>query len=146
MTILLRTLARKSVLDFGKHNGWTVQQCLDMKNHRILRWYYYNCSMISFLPDILDEIGIPEDKRIDKPGKAPEIGEALDKQKEIKRAIFRREAYESGDTEALKKINHDVSIERKRRVGTYCRFKRDDRSRFSKGRMQSINHGRGGTL
>lgn len=144
MTIHLRTLARKSVLDFGKYEGWTVQQCLDMKNYRILRWYYYNCSMISFMPDILDEIGIPEDKRIAKPGKAPEIGVAIDKQKDIKQAIFRKEAFESGDQETMNKVGHAKSVERKRRLARYCQFKRDDHRRFSKGAMQGVNHGRGG--
>ena len=54
----LRTMARKSVFYGGRYDGLSVQQMLDMKKYGTLRWYYFHCSMISYLPDILDELHI----------------------------------------------------------------------------------------
>ena len=71
-------MARKSEFTFGKWELYTVQQVLDLKGYRSLRWYYYNCSMVSFLPDILDELWITEEWRIEKPGTDPEKGNQLE--------------------------------------------------------------------
>lgn len=141
MTILLRTLARKSVLDFGKYKDRSIQQVIDLKNIGVLRWYYYNCSMISFLPDILNEIGITEEWRIDKPGKDPQKGELLEKTKEIARAAYRRIAYETGDKKALGGINKQKKYQRKRSEAKLSKFFRDDNARFSKANMAWKNQG-----
>lgn len=68
---LLRTLTRKSTLKFGKFHDLTVQNVLDsqnMKGRSLLRWYYFNSSKISFIDDLLDELNIPPELRIPKPG------------------------------------------------------------------------------
>ena len=75
--VLLRKLSRKSIINFGKKEGYSVQQMLDLKEKGYLRWMYFNCSMISFLDDILDEINITEDFRIQKPGTNKEKHEEL---------------------------------------------------------------------
>ncbi len=65
---LLRKLSRKSRLKFGQYYDSTVQECLTFYKYNYLRWVYFNCSMITFMDDILDEININKDFRIDKPG------------------------------------------------------------------------------
>lgn len=80
--VLLRTLARKSTLKFGKYYDLTVQQVIDLRGVeglKALRWYYYQASNISFNDEVLNELGIHEAIRIEKPGKCtePELVEYL---------------------------------------------------------------------
>lgn len=70
---LLRTLTRKSILKFGKYSDLQVQNLLDLQRYKYLRWVYFNCSNISFMNDILDEIKIPLNFRIVKPSKNPDL-------------------------------------------------------------------------
>ena len=68
---LLRTLTRKSTLKFGKYYDLTVQNVLDsqnMKGRSLLKFYYFNSSKISFVDELLDELNIPPELRITKPG------------------------------------------------------------------------------
>lgn len=68
---LLRTLTRKSTLKFGKYHDLTVQNVMDyqnMKGRSLLKFYYFNSSKISFVDELLDELGIPPELRIAKPG------------------------------------------------------------------------------
>jgi len=67
--ILLRKLAFKSQLNFGKYADLTIQQLLDLGKKKYLRWVYFNCSNISFIDDILELINIYEEYRIPKPSK-----------------------------------------------------------------------------
>lgn len=139
--ILLRTLARKSVLDFGKYKDRSIQQIIDLGNVRTLRWYYYNLSMISYLPDILDEIGITQEWRIEKPGKDPEKGESLDAVMDAKIAAFNKAAYESSDVKKLGKIMHYRKYLQKRKKSKEVQFTIADEKQFSKGNMQWKNQG-----
>jgi len=70
---LLRTLTRKSILKFGQYSDLQVQNLLDLQRYKYLRWVYFNCSNISFMDDILDEIKIPLHFRIVKPSKNPDL-------------------------------------------------------------------------
>jgi Rps23 Pro-64 3,4-dihydroxylase Tpa1-like proline 4-hydroxylase len=70
---LLRTLTRKSILKFGKYSDLQVQNLLDLQRYKYLRWVYFNCSNISFMNDILDEIRIPLNFRIVKPSKNSDL-------------------------------------------------------------------------
>ena len=70
---LLRTLTRKSILKFGMFCDSQVQNLLDLKKYKYLRWVYFNSSKINFIDDILDEIGIPLHFRIVKPSKNPDL-------------------------------------------------------------------------
>jgi len=74
--ILKRTLTRKSILGFGysENRDLSVQMLLDLKRHYILISSYFNLDKINFTDDILDELGITEEWRIDKPGKNVEKG------------------------------------------------------------------------
>jgi len=78
--VLLRKLALKSFLTFGKFSDLTVNQCIETRKKSYLRWVYFNCSNITFLDDILDEIKIPLNFRFDKPNKNTELGKKLEKE------------------------------------------------------------------
>lgn len=69
-SIRLRKLAPKSILDFGKYEGYTVQQVIDLGRVRYLIWCYFALSKISFIEDLLEFFCIDKDHRIEKPGKA----------------------------------------------------------------------------
>ncbi|PCJ24161.1 MAG: hypothetical protein COA97_10280 [Flavobacteriales bacterium] len=70
-SVNMRKLARKSRLGFGyqdiKHI--TIQDILIMNKHKELIKIYYGLDKITFMDDILEELGIAEDMRIEKPGK-----------------------------------------------------------------------------
>ncbi len=65
----LRTMARGSVIPAGKFEHRTVQQIIDLGDINYLLFQYYNYSKISYLPDILEEIGVTKERMIKKPGK-----------------------------------------------------------------------------
>ena len=76
--VLLRKLTNKSIMNFGKYFDLTVQQCLDTKKRKYLRWVYFNCSNITFTDELLDELLIPVGYRFDKPSKNVELGKKLE--------------------------------------------------------------------
>lgn len=139
--VLLRKLAWKSVIDFGKFEGRTVQQLFDLGHTRILRWYYYNLSKISFLPEILRKIGIEETDEIEKPGTNPEKGKQLDEVMDNRIKKYRHLAFENGDTKAMGKISHEKKRERGARMSEFIQSAREDKKSFSKERMMRKNHG-----
>jgi hypothetical protein len=73
MILLLRKLTRKSKMGFGQYRDLTVQDLLDQKRGLHIVAAYYALGNITFEDDILDELGIPEDERINKPGKDLEM-------------------------------------------------------------------------
>ena len=105
-SVNLRKLTRKSRLGFGyrdiKHI--TIQDILIMNKHKELIKIYFGLGKINFTDDILDELGISEDMRIEKPGKIEDydkrdilVAKALKKVKERKKeevAAFRKMAQE----------------------------------------------------
>jgi hypothetical protein len=139
--IRLRTMARKSVFGFGKYADQSVQQLLDRKEYKALRWYYYYCSNISFLPDILEEAGITEEYRIAKPGTDPDMDERLQKRKSHRfRCMIGRLNVENPKA-AIKKC---VSIKVKKMTEAKERFRqfvKEDKKKFSKGAMAWKNQG-----
>jgi len=70
-SILCRTMTRKSVLGFGysSYRDLTVQMMLDSKRNKVLVSAYYGLDKINYTDDVLDELCITKDLRIDKPGK-----------------------------------------------------------------------------
>jgi len=62
----LRKLTRKSILGFGKYKDSTVQNIIDY-DKKYLEWVYFLNSHIDLFDDILDELGITESFRINKP-------------------------------------------------------------------------------
>jgi hypothetical protein len=76
--VLLRKLTAKSILKFGKFADLTVQQCIDTKKKKYLRWVYFNCSNITFTDELFEELKIPEWYRFVKPSKNVELGKKLE--------------------------------------------------------------------
>lgn len=105
---LLRKLTLKSKLGFGKYlrytqkdsktkdivDEYTIQDILSHDNsntiipnilgneHSYLRWIYFQMENITFIDEILDELGIYEKYRIKKPGKNPDLFNVLEKELE----------------------------------------------------------------
>lgn len=139
--IRLRTMARKSVFEGGTCDNCSVQQMLNLKAWKTLRWIYYNCSNISFLPDILDEIGITEEWRIAKPGTDKEKGRELD-QKFHER--FNKMLSSISHEDPTKAIGiYKRTMRRSKAISQFriSQFRNHDRSIFNKGAMQRRNHG-----
>lgn len=139
--IRLRTMARKSVFEGGSCDNCSVQQMLNLKAWKTLRWIYYNCSNISFLPDILDEIGITDEWRIAKPGTDKEKGIELDKKFQER---FNRKLAIISEDDPKKAIGIYKRAEKRSKSiarAHACQFRSHDRSIFNKGAMQRRNHG-----
>ena len=117
-SVNLRKLTRKSRLGFGyrdiKHI--TIQDILIMNKHKELIKIYFGLGKINFTDDILEELGIREDMRIEKPGKIEDyekrdavVAKALKVVKERKKeevAAFRKMAQEMRDNN--KDLNIDI--------------------------------------
>jgi len=71
--ILLRKLTKKSTLKFGKYKDYTVEHLFGMKKQIDLTSIYFKLSNITFVDEILDELGITENFRIEKPSKNEEL-------------------------------------------------------------------------
>jgi len=69
--ILLRKMTEKSTMNFGKYSELTVRQVIDINTSYIV-WSYYNSSKITFVDELLDEINISAEHRIEKPGTCAE--------------------------------------------------------------------------
>ena len=69
---LLRKLSLKSKLNFGQYPDLSIQELINLEKKSYLRWVYFNCDKITFFDEILDEIKIPLEFRIEKPSKNPE--------------------------------------------------------------------------
>ena len=64
--LLLRTLTRKSLIGFGDYRDLTVQNLLDLYQHKDLLNIYYKFRNIDFNQDLKDELCIFGDRMIDK--------------------------------------------------------------------------------
>lgn len=125
--VRLRTLAYKSILGFGKYHDFNVKSLVDTHKTVYLRWVYYNCDMISFLPDILDEIHIPNEYRIEKPGKNPEL------YVELNEKIWAN----LGGFTKFKQKQHRKKV--KKGIKNHNLIK--DSRKYSKANLQARNHG-----
>ncbi|MCB9363040.1 MAG: hypothetical protein H6587_00580 [Flavobacteriales bacterium] len=116
-SVNLRKLTRKSRLGFGykEIKEIRIQDILIMNKHKELIKIYFGLDKITFMDDILDELGISEDMRIEKPGKIKDLEErnkvvakaleTVKEQKKIEVAAFREMAKEM--REELKKEKKD---------------------------------------
>jgi hypothetical protein len=105
-SVNLRKLTRKSRLGFGykEIKEIRIQDILIMNKHKELIKIYFGLDKITFMDDILDELGISEDMRIEKPGKIRDLEErnkvvtkaleTVKEQKKIEVAAFREMAKE----------------------------------------------------
>jgi len=111
-SILLRKLTKKSILKFGKFKDYTVGHLFGMKKQMELTSIYFNLSTITYTDDILDELGITEEYRIEKPSKNVELyedfmmmkyGKKQKSSKESKQIKTRNLLFKKG---LLQSINH----------------------------------------
>jgi len=77
-----RKLTRKSFIGFGQYKYKTVDQVMALGKVVDIIDIYFNLSHITFFDDILDELKITQDWRIEKPGTDKELGFAF------KRAVY----------------------------------------------------------
>ena len=129
---LLRKLSLKSIIGFGKYSEWTVQKVIDFHKKGYLRWVYYNINGISFLDDVLKEIGIigdDYDYRIEKPGSDPELGEKVNQDKT------------DGITSLTikKRLKKDFEMNKLQKQISQNKF---DNRYYSKSSLQNRNHGK----
>ena len=119
-SVNLRKLTRKSRLGFGYRDikDIPIQDIMIMNKHKELIKIYFGLGKINFTDDILDELGISEDMRIQKPGKISDYNErdilvakALKVVKERRKeetAAFRKMAQEMKENNKkvdIKKVN-----------------------------------------
>lgn len=71
--ILLRKLTKKSKLKFGTYKDYTVEHLFGMRKQIDLTSMYFNLSNITFMDDILEELGITSEFKIVKPSKDNEM-------------------------------------------------------------------------
>lgn len=71
MRVLKRVLTRKSILGFGyaENRDLSVQMILDLGRKNLLIDSYYGLEKIDFVEDILNELGITKEFRLQKPAK-----------------------------------------------------------------------------
>lgn len=67
--MLLRKLTKKSIIGFGKYKELTVQDIIQLKDHKYLLWLYYFNSIIDFCEELKNELFITHERVILKPGK-----------------------------------------------------------------------------
>ena len=106
-SVNLRKLTRKSRLGFGyrdiKHI--TIQDILIMNKHKELIKIYFGLGKINFIDEILDELGISEDMRIEKPGKIEDY-ELRDKL--VAKALVTVKARKKEEVAAFRKMAQEM--------------------------------------
>ena len=106
-SVNLRKLTRKSRLGFGyrdiKHI--TIQDILIMNKHKELIKIYFGLGKINFTDDILDELGISEDMRIEKPGK---IEDYEQRDKIVAKALVTVKARKKEEIAAFRKMAQEM--------------------------------------
>jgi len=115
-SVNMRKLTRKSRLGFGYQDikNITIQDILIMNKHKELIKIYFGLDKITFMDDILEEIGIAEDMRIEKPGKLRDLEE---RGKMVKLALVtvkeRRKEEVAAFREMAKELREEVKKEQK---------------------------------
>jgi hypothetical protein len=128
----LRTLTRKSIIGFGKYKDLTVQNVLDTMNVSEIIGLYFRLDKINFQEEILEEVGIKKELRIQKPGKAKkEEADIL-----VKKALSN--FYEN--KEVLSEWLKNNSRKTKTKKMTKSFNKRLDNKLYNKESLRSKNH------
>ena len=106
-SVNLRKLTRKSRLGFGyrdiKHI--TIQDILIMNKHKELIKIYFGLGKINFVDDILDELGITEEMRIEKPGKIEDFEK---RDKLVEKALVTVKARKKEEIAAFRKMAEEM--------------------------------------
>ena len=117
-------------MKFGKYYEMLVGGIMNINGGKTyLQWVYYNMSMISFHCNVLEKLRIYSDRRIEKPGKNPDMYNEIFLKKLKIRARM-----------GIDGIVIKAKLKKKQK-GNYINVMIKDRIKFSKGSMQSGNHG-----
>ena len=111
-SVNMRKLARKSRLGFGYQDikNITIQDILIMNKHKELIKIYYGLDKITFMDDILEELGIAEDMRIEKPGK---IRDYPERDVMVKKALVTVKARKKEEVAAFREMAKEMRAELK---------------------------------
>ena len=112
-SVNLRKLTRKARLGFGYQDikNITIQDILIMNKHKELIKIYFGLDKITFMDDILEECGISEDMRIEKPGKIRD----LEKRNElVKQALVTVKARKKEEVAAFREMAKEMREELKK--------------------------------
>lgn len=132
-SVTKRILTRKSILKFGRVEirDLSVQMIIDSRQEREIVSAYFGLSKIDFLPEILDELLVPLNMRIEKPGKVTNLKETMDLWHKHKYEIL-GEKIKLGD---WNRKNKDKRVAKKRNFINY-------EKNFTKQKMALKNHGK----
>ncbi len=115
-SVNLRKLTRKARLGFGYQDikNITIQDILIMNKHKELIKIYFGLDKITFMDDILEELGIDEKMRIEKPGKIRDL-EKRDKliQKALVTVKARKKEEVAAFREMAKQMREEIENEEK---------------------------------
>lgn len=112
-SVNLRKLTRKARLGFGYQDikNITIQDILIMNKHKELIKIYFGLDKITFMDDILEECGISEEMRIEKPGKIRD----LEKRNElVKQALVTVKARKKEEVAAFREMAKEMRDELKK--------------------------------
>jgi t-SNARE complex subunit (syntaxin) len=110
----LRTMTKKSKMGFGKYKDKTVQEMIDLRRTLDLISAYYKLTSINYQEDILTELKITEQYRIEKP---------------------------SANKEMYYKFLNENGYKLRSRGQGADKLKKQTKA-FSKSQLQGMNHGR----
>lgn len=132
-SVTKRILTRKSILKFGRVEirDLSVQMIIDSRQEREIVSAYFGLSKIDFLPEILDELLVPLNMRIEKPGKVTDLKETMDLWYKHKYEVL-GEKIKLGD---WNRKNKDKRVSKKRNFINY-------EKNFTKQKMALKNHGK----
>ena len=111
-SVNLRKLTRKARLGFGYQEikNITIQDILIMNKHKELIKIYFGLDKITFMDDILDELGITEEMRIEKPGK---IRDYTERDELVKEALITVKARKKEEVAAFREMAREMRAELK---------------------------------
>lgn len=112
-SVNLRKLTRKARLGFGYKDikNVTIQDILIMNKHKELIKIYFGLDKITFMDDILEECGISEDMRIEKPGKIKDLEE---RNELVKKAMVTVKARKKEEVAAFREMAKEMREELKK--------------------------------
>ena len=71
--IRLRVLTKKSKIGWGKFANNTVREMIEGRHFNELLWLYYHIQWLTYTDELLDELKIFKEFRIQKPGINPDM-------------------------------------------------------------------------
>lgn len=139
--IRLRILTEKSIVQTGKHTGWTVEKTIT-HDPRYIVWMYYNLEKVTFVDSIIQQFPVIVKNPIRKPGV----------NKEFYQSLFDPdfERFEDKSTDEMLRILRAMRINGKYSQSMQMKYKQRIKKKkdikmhetVSKAKLQAKNHGR----